>query len=100
MGSTSRFLFSMGAAASLFAAVPAAQAAPVTDFRTFRANQATVISGETANDPIVGSVADADANGLADNTGAGARIIGYFTPVTLANAGDMISLTFSVNLLT
>ena len=64
------------------------QAAPVSTWRTFKASPATVISGETTNDPIVGTTA---------TTAQASRIIGYFTPQSLLFPGDKIILTFNVS---
>jgi hypothetical protein len=60
----------------------------VTSWRTFKATPATVISGETTNDPVIGTLA---------TTSQASRILGYFTPQTLGAVGDTITLTFSVS---
>lgn len=93
MEKLSRFLLSLGAAASLLAAVAPAQAAPVVEqvdeFFTLKAAPATTLSGTgTTNDPLFGTTAE---------TADGARLIGYFAPQTLTNVGDQITLTYSLS---
>jgi hypothetical protein len=68
---------------------PTAAAAPVNAWRTFKASPVTVVdSGQGTNDPVIGSTT---------TTSSAARIIGYFTPQTLANVGDKITATFTVS---
>lgn len=64
-------------------------AAPIQLWRTFKASPATTIaSGQGTSSPVVGTTG---------TTSSAARIIGYFTPQTLVNPGDKISLTFTVS---
>ncbi len=69
----------------------AAHAAPVTDFRTYRASPATTLAGQGTDDPVVGD--------LVGNTADSSFVIGYLpTPAVLgANVGDKITLTFGVS---
>ena len=69
----------------------AAHAAPVTDFRTYRAAAATTLAGQGTNDPIVGD--------LLGNTADGSFVLGYLSaPAVLgANVGDKITLSFGVS---
>lgn len=78
------------AAAGLFASAGNAFAAtiPVTDWHTFRATTATVLSGQGTDDPVVGSVATTSTN---------AFVIGYFPALPLNNVGDKIIFTFGVS---
>jgi hypothetical protein len=63
-------------------------AAPITDWHTLRATTATTLSGtENSDDPDMGTTA---------TSSSGARLIGYFSPQTLTNVGESITLTFSV----
>lgn len=79
------FLLSISA---LLALAPPAAATPVTTWRTFKASPSTVVdSGQGTNDPVIGNTT---------TTSTATRIIGYFTPQTLVNVGDKISLTFLV----
>ncbi len=65
------------------------QAAPITLWRTFKATPATVVdSGQGTSSPVFGNTT---------TTAAGSRLIGYFTPQTLVNVGDKISLTYTVS---
>jgi hypothetical protein len=71
------------------ARVSNAGATEVTTWRTFKASPTTVIdSGQGTNDPVIGNTTI---------TAAATRIIGYFTPMTLTNEGDKISLTYTVS---
>lgn len=63
-------------------------AAPVSIWRTFKASPATVIAGQGTNSPTIGAT---------DASATATRIIGYFTPQTLVNVGDKLSLTFTVS---
>jgi hypothetical protein len=64
-------------------------ATEVTTWRTFKATTATVIdSGQGTNDPVIGNMT---------TTASATRIIGYFTPQSLVNEGDKISLTYTVS---
>ncbi len=75
-------------AAALCAA--GARAAAVSDFFTLKATPATTLSGTgNTDDPSLGTVAI---------TSSAARLIGYFTPQTLVDVGDKITLTFSMTL--
>lgn len=66
-----------------------ADAAPVSIWRTFKASPATTIdAGQGTGSPVIGTTSASSA---------ASRIIGYFTPQTLVNAGDRISLTFTVS---
>lgn len=68
---------------------PASDAAPVQLWRTFKASPATTIaSGQGTSSPVIGTTG---------TSSSAARIIGYFTPQTLVNPGDKISLTFSLS---
>jgi hypothetical protein len=82
-----RKALSFATAASLGTA-SLAHAAPVTDWHTFRATTATTISGETTEDPIVGTTAATATNAV---------VLGYFTPArSLTTVGDKLTLTFTV----
>jgi hypothetical protein len=66
-----------------------AEAASVTDWHTFKASPATVLSGQGTDDPIMGSTA---------TTSASAFLIGYLSsPLSLVNIGDKITLTFDIS---
>jgi hypothetical protein len=69
----------------------AAQAAPVTDWRTYRGTAATTLSGQGTDDPIVGDLLGSTANS--------SFVIGYLsTPAVLGpNVGDKVELTFMVS---
>jgi hypothetical protein len=69
----------------------AANGAPVTDFRTYRAAAATTLAGQGTNDPVVGD--------LLGNTADGSFVLGYLsTPAVLgANVGDKVTLSFGVS---
>ena len=78
----------MAIVASLAIASTAA-AAPVMDFFTLRGTTATTLSGTgNTDDPVLGTVAE---------TADGARLIGYFTPQSLTNIGDSITLSYSMS---
>lgn len=68
----------------------ATQAAPVTDWRTYKATTATTLAGQGTNDPIVGD--------LLGNTATPSFVIGYLaSPAVLgANVGDKVTFTFGV----
>ena len=85
METRTRYLLS---AAAIGACAVTANAAPVMDWHTLRGTTATVISGENTNDPVVGTI---------ETTSAGARVLGYFSPVTLSNIGDKVTLTYTVS---
>src|SRR5687768_8902468 len=79
----------VAAASSLLLITSNALAAPVTDFFTLRGTTATTLSGTgNTDDPVMGTVAE---------TADGARLIGYFTPQTLTNIGDSLTLSYSVS---
>jgi len=62
------------------------QAESVTNWHTFKASPATVLTGQATDDPIMGSTA---------TTSASAFLIGYLdTPLSLVNVGDKITLSF------
>lgn len=64
-------------------------AAPVTDWHTFRATTATTLSGQGTNAPVVGSLTESANSSF---------VIGYLAaPLTLLNIGDQITLTFNVS---
>jgi hypothetical protein len=75
--------------ATVLYAAPQAQAAPVSIWRTFKAAPTTVVdSGQGTSSPVIGNTT---------TTSSAARIIGYFTPQTLASVGDKITMTFTVS---
>src|SRR3712207_3788766 len=77
------------AAAGLLSGGAAALADPVAQWHTLKAAPATVVdSGQGTNDPVIGNLT---------TTSTASRIIGYFTPKTLTNVGDRITLTYSVS---
>src|SRR5215207_10806543 len=79
------------AASASLAVASWASAAPVTDWHTFRASPATTLSGQGTDDPIMGgpTAAETSSNGF---------LVGYLSqPVTLANEGDFVTLTFNVS---
>lgn len=65
-------------------------AAPVSVWRTFKSSPATTIAGQGTSSPVIGATGPS-------GSAATSRIIGYFTPQTLASVGDKISLTFTVS---
>jgi hypothetical protein len=79
---------SAGLAIATWAA--ACLAAPITDFRTYKASPATTLAGQGTDDPIVGDLA---------TTADASFVIGYLsTPAVLgSNAGDAIIFTFGVS---
>jgi hypothetical protein len=76
-------------ASTVLIAASSAMAAPVTTWRTFRNSTGTVVdSGQGTNDPVIGNTT---------TTSSAARIIGYFSPQTLVNVGDKITLAYTVS---
>lgn len=65
-------------------------AASVTNWRTYKANTATVLSGQGTDDPVVGDSA---------NPASAAFVIGYLdSPAVLGDdVGDTVTLSFSVS---
>ena len=69
----------------------AVQAAPVTDWHTFKGTPATILAGQGTDDPVVGGLG-------AGETADASFVIGYLgTPVSLINVGDQITFTFGVS---
>jgi hypothetical protein len=88
MAAVDRIAVTVALATALSSAV--AQAAPVTDWRTYKATTATTLAGQGTDDPIVGD--------LLGNTATPSFVIGYLaSPAVLgANVGDKVTFTFGV----
>ncbi|MEO5802339.1 MAG: hypothetical protein ABIR24_02330 [Verrucomicrobiota bacterium] len=65
-----------------------AQAAPVTNWHTFKATTATTLSGQGTSSPVFGST---------NVTSSGAFFVGYFDAVSLTNLGDRIIFSYQVS---
>src|SRR5687767_11378082 len=77
------------AAAAFLSGGAAAFADPVAQWHTLKAAPATVVdSGQGTNGPVIGNLV---------TTSSASRIIGYFTPRTLTNVGDRITLSYTVS---
>jgi hypothetical protein len=78
------------ATAALLSGGSAAFADPVAQWHTLKAAPATVVdSGQGTNDPVIGNLI---------TTSSASRIVGYFTPRTLTNVGDLLTLSYTVSL--
>src|SRR5688500_18504876 len=69
-----------------FLAAAHLSAQPVTDWHTFKAAPATVLSGQGTSSPIMGDLSA---------TASAAFLVGYLnSPLSLVNVGDQITLSF------